>query len=254
MAVKGVLLAAGRGIRMGGITHKSLGAVGEHGPLLHYPLAALHEAGVEDLIVITGHRPQDIQEFVTKDWQGNDATFIRNARYASWGNFHSLRVAIDQTPGADLLVLNADVVVHPDVLARVQTTGGDLVLAVERRYGLDEEDMKVELSGDRVQDIGKDIPSRSSHGEFCGVSLLRRDAAGAYADFATRAEWTSNVHVYYEDIYRQMLDHVVARAAVVREGQYAEVDSPGDLSAAERVIARHSNAWRSPQGSGDPGR
>jgi choline kinase len=228
---------------MGGIEHKALVPVGEREPLLHYLLADLRLAGVDDLLVVVGHRAQDVQNFVTKEWTGNEPTFVFNARYASWGNFHSLRVAIDQAPGSSLLVLNCDIVVMPEVLKRTLSTGGDLVLAAERRYKLDEEDMRVELSGDRVRYIGKDLNPRRSHGEFCGVSLLRRDAARIYADLATEAEWRAETHIYYEDIYGQMLDRLDVRAATVREGEYAEVDEPGDLNGAERVIARNSGAW-----------
>jgi choline kinase len=243
MAVKGVILAAGRGIRMGGTEHKALVPVGDHEPLMHYLLAGLRMADVDDLLVVTGHRPQDVEDFVVKEWTGADPTFVRNARYASWGNFHSLRVAIDQAPGANLLVLNCDIVVTPDVLKRTLTTGGDLVLAVERRYGLDEEDMRVELSGNRVQYIGKNLPLRRSHGEFCGVSLLRRGAASVYADLATDAEWRADTRVYYEDLYGRMLGRVDTRASTVREGEYAEVDVPDDLNSAARVIGRHSGTW-----------
>jgi len=243
MAVKGVILAAGRGVRMGGVEHKALVPIGDHQPLLHFLLRALTAVGVDDLLVVTGYRPKDVEDFVTTEWTGNEPTFIRNARYASWGNFHSLRLAIDQAPGADLLVLNCDIVVAPDVLKRALQTGGDLVLAVERRYKLDDEDMRVELSGEKVLYIGKDLSRRRSHGEFCGVSLLRREANRVYADLATEAEWRADTHVYYEDIYHQMLSRIEARAGTVREGEYAEVDEPEDLNAAARVIARHAGAW-----------
>jgi choline kinase len=252
VAVKGVILAAGRGVRMGGVEHKSLIPVGNSKPLLYYLLADLKAAGVTDLLVVTGHRPQDVQAAVTDNWDGNEPTFVRNARYASWGNFHSLRMAIDQAPGDDLLVLNCDIVVHPTVLERALSTGGQLVLAVERRYRLDEEDMRVELNGDRVQYIGKDLPLRRSHGEFCGVSLLRRDAGLVYADLATRAEWLAETHIYYEDIYQQMVETVDVRASLVREGEYAEVDLPEEMTAAERVITRHAEVWRTAEPAAEP--
>jgi choline kinase len=251
VAVRAVVLAAGRGVRMGGTDHKALVPVGEHEPLLHYLLRGLQVAGLENLLVVTGHRAQEAQEVVAKEWAGSEPTFIRNARYASWGNFHSLRLAIDQAPGDDLLVLNSDIVVHPEVIKRILSTGGDLVLAVERRYRLDDEDMRVELRGDAVQYIGKDLSLRRSHGEFCGVSLLRRDAGIEYADLATEAEWRSATQIYYEDIYRDMLKDKDVRASIVREGEYAEVDRPQDLVAAERVIARHSEVWGSAQATAD---
>src|SRR5688572_17558547 len=119
--------------------------------MLHYILTGLKRAGIEDLMVVTGFQPAKIQEFVTEHW--GEATYVFNARYASWGNFHSVRVALDQSPGMDVLFVNSDVILHPDVYTRVMDTRGDLVLAVQQRYDLDEEDMKVRVDRGRVRGI-----------------------------------------------------------------------------------------------------
>ncbi len=242
--LRAVVLAAGRGVRMGGVEPKTLIPIGDKEPLLHYILAGLKATGVDDLLVVTGFEADAVQEFVTKKW--GDATFVFNARFASWGNFHTLRVALDQSPGMDVLAVNSDVVVHPDVYGRVVSTRGDLVLAVEQRYTLNEEDMRVRLEGERVQAIGKSLPKRHSHGEFAGISLLRPEAVGAYLNIASWLEWDARTHVYYEDVFESMLGHVDARFAPVNQGEYAEVDVPDDLRFASAVIEKHASAWGEP--------
>ena len=192
---------------------------------------------------VTGHGRGHIEEYVNENWRGDKPTFVFNARFASWGNFHSVRVALDQSPGMDLLVVNSDVVVAPDVYGRVTETDGDLVLAVEKRMRLDEEDMRVQLEGRSVRAIGKDLPMGLSHGEFTGVSLLRPDAARAYLDVATNSEWSSTTHIYYEDIYAAMIPLVRVASATVREGEYAEVDAPSNVPDAIKVIATHQGSW-----------
>jgi choline kinase len=233
---------------MGGGVPKTLVPVGDREPLLHYILTGLERAGVGDLLVVTGHRPADVQSFVADHWKGESITYAFNARYASWGNFHSLRVALDQSPGFDILAVNSDIVVHPDVFARVIGTDGDLVLAVERRRRLDQEDMRVELKGPRVIDIGKGLKDARSHGEFDGVSLVRPSAARLYTERSTQLEWRGTTTLYYEDVYAQILDRIDARAAVVEPGEYAEVDVPEDMDAAGIVVDRHPDAWSQPVG------
>ena len=245
MGVTGVVLAAGRGVRMGGIEHKALIPVESNEPLLHYILGGLTRSGVQKLMIVTGHHASQVESFVNERWGGDAASFVFNARYASWGNFHSVRLAIDQAPADDLLVVNCDVVVHPDVFRRVVEVEGDLVLAVERRIRLDEEDMRVRLEKNRVLGIGKDLARAHGHGEFCGVSLLRRAACRLYADLATEAEWRSQTAVYYEDVYARMLDSIDARAAFLDEGDYAEVDEPSDVGNANAVIERYADEWTS---------
>lgn len=236
--LRAAVLAAGRGVRMGGGTPKSLLPVKGNDPLLRFILNALQSAGIEDLLVVTGHRPADVQSYVDEHWTGS-AQYVWNPRYASWGNFHSVRIAIDQSPGASLLVMNSDIVIHPDVLRRTIDADGDLVLAVQRRKNLDKEDMRVELSGDRVLDIGKDLKGPRSHGEFAGVSLIRPTAARLYQDISSTLEWRADTHGYYEDVYQALIRQLDVRASSVGSGEYAEVDTPEDQQAAIQVINQH---------------
>jgi choline kinase len=240
--VRAAVLAAGRGVRMGGRQSKTLAPVRANEPMLHYILRGLEQVNVEDLLIVTGFDSASVQEFTTSNWN-HEATFVFNARYASWGNFHTVRMALDQSPGAHLLVVNSDIVVPPVVFKRVLESPGDLVLAVQRRPDLDDEDMRVRLSGDRVLGIGKGLKAVHSHGEFAGVSLLRPDAARLYSEISTDLEWRAETSLYYEDVYGMMLGRVDTRAAAVEPGEYAEVDSPRDLEAADRVIRAHSESW-----------
>lgn len=230
---------------MGGVEHKSLIPVENNEPLMHYILGGLTNAGVKKLMIVTGWNNSQVEGFVNDRWGGDAATYVFNARYASWGNFHSLRVAIDQAPADDLLVVNCDVVVHPDVFRRVLATEGDLVLAVEKRLRLDDEDMRVHLKDDSVKGIGKDLSRAHSHGEFCGVSLLRRDARRLYLEVATDVQWQAETSIYYEDVYARILERIDARAAYLGEGEYAEVDEPANVADANAVIERYADEWRS---------
>ena len=240
--MRAVVLAAGRGVRMRENRPKTLLPIGDERPLMQFILDGLARSGVEDLLVVTGYGAAEIEGFVTERWAAK-ATFVFNARWASWGNFHTVRLAIDQSPGYDLLTVNSDVIVHPDVYKRTAETRGDLVLAVQRRRRLDEEDMRVQLTKDRVRAIGKHVKIARSHGEFAGVSLLRPEAAALYAQIATDLEWRAATGGYYEDVYGMMLEDLDTRASLVEEDEYAEVDLPEDMTAAREVIRVHHSAW-----------
>lgn len=245
--LKATVLAAGRGVRMGGATPKTLLPVIGGRAMIDYILNALETVGASDLIVVTGFKPEEVEGHVVERWKG-EVEFVRNARFSSWGNFHSVRVALDRVPGYDLLVVNSDVVVAPDVVRRVLAAPGDLVIAVEQRYNLDEEDMKVRLEGDRVLGIGKGLARAHSHGEFAGVSLIRTSAARLYSDVSTALEWRARTSAYYEDVYNVLTDRCDVRAASVHTGEYAEVDVPADVPAAEAVAARLDEAAPAPAG------
>lgn len=232
---------------MGGKEPKTLLPIDGREPLLHYILAGLKRAGIEDLLVITGFGPTQIQDYVNERWSEDNVSYVFNARYASWGNFHTVRMALEQSPGMDVLCVNSDVIVHPDMYAKVAQTPGDLVLAVQKRqpHRLDQEDMRVHLEGGKVRGIGKDLPMALSHGEFAGVSLVRPAAAQHYLSVATNLEWRAATTFYYEDIYGTILPRVDARATLVPGDHYAEVDTPDDVEAAAQVIDVNADAWGS---------
>ena len=237
------MLAAGRGIRMGGDTPKTLIPIFEGRSLFDYILSGFKREGIDDVLVVTGHRPNEVQESATRLWGEGELQFVRNARFASWGNFHSLRVAIDQSPGMDLLVVNSDVIVTPDVYRKAVATAGDLILGVEKKFTTDEEDMRVHLDGTRVRAISKHLKKSFSHGEFIGVSLLRTNAAAHYLEIAGEAEWRSDTGIYYEDVYDRMVGRCDVRATLFEPGRYAEVDTPQDVAVAASVIAANPGTW-----------
>lgn len=240
--VRAAVLAAGRGVRMGGGMPKTLLPIAHREPLLFYILEGLKRAGIDDLLVVTGHRAGEVEDYVSKEWNGSP-TFVRNMRYASWGNFHSVRIALDQSPGNDVLVVNSDVIVQPHVYRRTADAFGDLVLAVQKRDDLDDEDMRVELRGNKIVDIGKTLRMSRSHAEYAGISLIRDEAARHYKELSTGLEWQGGTDIYYEDVYRSMLDRITARGVAVRPGSYAEVDEPPDQEAALAVIESHLDDW-----------
>ncbi|MFN2388425.1 MAG: NTP transferase domain-containing protein [Actinomycetota bacterium] len=241
--VRAAVLAAGRGVRIGADRPKTLLPVGEHAPLLHYILDGIRRGGIDDLLVVTGFEPALVQAFVTEEWGSENASFVFNARFASWGNFHSVRMALEQSPGRDVLIVNSDIAIHPEVFERVLQSDGDLILAVQRRPDLDEEDMRVELDRTRVRQIGKHIKQVRSHGEYAGVSLIRREAARLYLDMASDLEWLAATSLYYEDLYARLIGKVEVRAASVQPGEYAEVDEPAEFEHAQQVLERHRDAW-----------
>jgi choline kinase len=238
-----VMLAAGRGLRMGGERPKTLIPMGRGEPLLHYILRGLDKAGVGEAVIVTGFMPEEIRAYVDARSDRVAVAYAHNAQWEGRGNYHSLRVGLEAAGERDVLVVNCDVVVHPDVYRRVACGAGDLVLAVQNKDDLDAEDMRVELTDGAVTAIGKGLEMQRSHGEYSGVSLLRPRAAAAYRSACDDVETGGDGSGYYEDVYALILDRVSAVPAEVGPGEYAEVDEPADVGDAVAVIGRYPGVW-----------
>jgi choline kinase len=238
-----VILAAGRGVRMGGRTPKTLIPMGEHEPLLHYILRGLAAAEIAEVTIVTGFKPEEIETYVATHDDHFDVGFVFNQRWADAGNYHSLRVGLEANAGRDVVVVNCDVVVHPNVYRRVASAPGDLALALQRRDDLDEEDMRVGLADGRIDAISKSLSLERSVGEYAGVSLVAPTAALRYVAHCDELEALGNTSGYYEDVYDFILDSVAATPAEVGPGEYAEVDEPGDVDDALAVIDAWPGLW-----------
>jgi len=103
VTIAGVLLAAGSGSRFQGPTHKLLAPLGER-TVVDHALAAVLEAGLDEVVVVTGATPVPTPPGVTvlhnPDWNDGQATSLQMAiRYASKRGHEAVVVGLGDQPG-----------------------------------------------------------------------------------------------------------------------------------------------------------
>ena len=172
-----IILAAGRGRRLGELTQerpKCLLRVGRQ-TLIEHQLDALQASGVGPVVVVTGYQAEAVAAQV-----GERASCLVNDRHDSTNSLYSLWLAREHARGGFVL-LNADVLFDPEILRRVLESPRADALAVERRARFEPEEMKVELAGERIRAMSKQLPAARAHAENVGV--LKFSAEGAAALF-----------------------------------------------------------------------
>jgi choline kinase len=95
------------------------------------------------------------------------------------------------------------------------------------------EEMKVEVSGDRIVRFGKGL-SRA-HGESAGIERIGSAALSVIVHAVGRAVTAGETQLYYEDVYDRVLDKVHARAIDVSDLRWTEIDTAEDLARAEAI-------------------
>ena len=242
--MQGVVLAAGMGSRLHPLTAdlpKTLLEVAGEKTILDLALENLRSVGVEEVSVVTGFAAARIEERFPA-WErrlGLRLRSIANDKALVWNNCYSLWLAADVLRGG-ALVVNGDTV-HPasveqELLAAPES---GVVLAVDARKRLAEEEMKVEVEGDRVVRISKLLDPGSAFGEYIGVTRVDADAAPALVD-ALEAVWRRDTTLYYEDGYQELSDRggpVLAHA--LAPADWVEVDDHADLARAREVACRY---------------
>jgi L-glutamine-phosphate cytidylyltransferase len=262
-AMTGIIIAAGRGARMGPLTATRpkclLPVFGK--PLIDHSIARLRAAGCDRIAVVTGYRASAIERHVGGL---RDVECIRNERAAETNVLQSFAVAHAMLDGP-CIVTYSDTLVTSTVYDQLMSTPGDIVLAAdtdwqayyEGRTGHplgEAEKVYFDVRGS-VRRIGKHLAA-SSHcspfvGEFPG--LLRLSTSGCaqlrslledllavmtrHSPFQAAAFWD---HAYLTDLLQEAIDRgLTVTAAPVRRG-WAELDTRFDYDRLPSLANAHA--------------
>lgn len=173
--MKAVILAAGKGSRISSVTQgtpKSLLPFGDT-TLIGHSLKLFKEAGIDDVIVVTGYKRQDIRNYVDDIWH-KPVTYAYNPFYEQTNVLYSFSLAIPLVEkNEDIIFLHADTVFSQEILQRViDEECEDIVFAVDD-HPCEEEEMKVKLDGDYVKLVTKEMPGQEADGEFLGLAKIK---------------------------------------------------------------------------------
>ena len=229
-----VILAAGRGVR--------LGARGEEAPkgflqlagttLIERSLAALREAGITRVVVVTGHLPEHYRALA--DRLGPWVTTVHNAAYATSGSLVSL-TSVGRLDEPYLLV-ESDLLYErraPRLL--VEADEPDLLLASGPTASGDE--VYVGAADGRLVDLTKRL--ERLHGERVGELVgITRISPALHGEILLHAETllAASPHVEYETALVAASRRHPLRVMVVDDLIWTEVDDEGHLARAMAAI------------------
>ncbi len=247
--MRAVILAAGLGWRLRG---------GEERPpkcllrfdgqsLLERHLDALARVGVTALHVGVGYKARDVEREVARLAPPFPVRLVYNPDYHE-GNIvtlHTLREAL--LAGDDLLLMDADVLYHPDVLHRLVSSAHRNCFLMDRDFEPGEEPVKLCVAEGRLVEFGKSLPPQLRF-DRCGesVGFFKLDAAMA-ARLAQRARdyvARGNREAFYEDALRDLLLSTPQAFGFedVTGIPWIEIDFQQDIRRAENEVMAHIRA------------
>jgi choline kinase len=243
--VIGVVLAAGPGRRLQPLTDelpKTLLPLSDGRTILDLAIANLRSVGLEEIVVVTGFAASRVEErrAELERRHGVRLELVFNDRAETWNNAYSLWLAREAFQGGALLV-NGDTV-HPVSVEQclLAARGPDVLLAVDRKKMLGEEEMKVVLSEDAtLRRISKEVDPAEAEGEYIGVTLIEPAAAEPLAE-ALEATWRRDPSDYYEDGFQEFADRGgQVGIAPIGTVEWVEVDDHADLARAREIECRY---------------
>jgi choline kinase len=243
--VRGIVLAAGAGRRLQPLTFdlpKTLLPVTEDDTILDLVLANLAEVDITDIVLVVGFAASQVQNRLRhlSVRHGVRLRTVFNHRATIWNNAFSLYLAGEfMSEGA--IICNGDTV-HPPSVERtlLASRGPEVLLAIDDRKQLAEEEMKVVLDpAGRLARINKAIDPADAAGEYIGVTLVE-DVAAERLTEALMATWKRDPGLYYEDGYQEFAERGgEVRVAPIGDVAWVEVDNHDDLARARELACRY---------------
>ena len=233
-----VILAAGMGTRLRE-SHtgmpKGFLRLGEE-PIVAESIARLRKAGINNILIVTGHLAEFYEELAAKDPAINT---VHNPQYAESGSMYSLWCARERIDGPFLL-LESDLIYEQRALDVLLSGPAEAVLLSGPTNAGDE--VYVETEGDepntRLYAMSKDADALGAEpsGELVGISRISPELFRCMIDYAEMEFHQGNLRVDYEtDALVHAGRQLPVSCPVVADLLWGEID---DASHLERVRER----------------
>jgi choline kinase len=238
----GIVLAAGKGSRLGTLTAeapKCLLSVAEK-PILEYILDAFEHCGLKRALVVVGYQAERVWQAIGVR-PGLHVEYVVNDRYHETNTMYSLLLAQAQVQEGCALV-EGDCCFDPALLSRVLARAGDERIIWAGRPFTEGEDGCV-LSADeqgriRELQIVKHGWSPPPWGAYKSASVLAigRQLAASLTGWLERGVQEGKTNLYYDLILAGHLKEAEFQICDISDLPWAEVDTEADLAAAQRLF------------------
>ena len=217
-------------------------------PIIAYQIQALKQAGINDIIVITGAH--------SEKFEIENVRYIKAHHYNEHDILGSLLEAKDFLKN-DVLVLYSDIIFESKILRQILDSKGDVSIAIdmawEKMYeGIMEhpkyEAENVQLNkAKKIIKIEKNIKNKNNDvGEFLGIIKFSPYGSGL---FVKQYEELIKTHVgtfqqapsvskaYLTDMIQELVDSKIDVEPVIISGKWCEIDTNQDLERAQKMFS-----------------
>jgi choline kinase len=251
--MRAIILAAGRGSRMGQSTEAKPKCLTELAgrPLLDWQVAALRAAGAGPIGIVTGYRADTLA--------GKSDTTFHNPRWSETNMVMSLIAASDWLGTEPCLISYSDIVYRPTIVRALIGTPGDLSITFDRQWlGLwqarfadplsDAETFATDAAG-RLLTIGERASDLSQiQGQYMGLLKITPAGWSRISRYLESLPAEQRDRLDMTNLLRRLLAAGETIQTVGVDGGWCEVDSEADARTYEGLLQTAggwAHDWRS---------
>jgi L-glutamine-phosphate cytidylyltransferase len=238
----GIILAAGRGSRMGQLGDDRPKCLVELDgkPLIERQIAALRRGGVDEIGVVRGYRAETI------DFPG--LSYFANKRWAETNMVMSLAAAATWLCAGPVIVSYGDIFYRSELVHGLAGAFGQLVVSYDRAWRslwarrfadplADAETFRRGASGQLLEIGGKTTRIEEIEGQYMGLLKFTPEAWSAVERLLGTLEAPIRDRLDMTGLLRRLLaGKELAINTFGTDGQWGEIDNPEDVTLYENMV------------------
>jgi choline kinase len=240
--IRAVILAAGRGSRMGHLCDDRPKCLVELGGkrLIERQIAALRRGGVDEIGVVRGYRA----EMITSP----SLSYFANDRWAETNMVMSLATAARWLRSGPVIVSYADIFYRSELVRSLVAAHGRLVVTYDRDWRrlwtrrfadplADAETFRTDGEGQLLEIGGKTSRIEEIEGQYMGLLKFTPPAWSAVEGLLGVLETPIRDRLDLTGLLRRLLAaHELPIGALSTDGQWGEIDNPEDVALYQRMV------------------
>lgn len=240
--MRAVILAAGRGSRMGPLADdrpKCLVEL-EGRPLLDRQIAALRRGGVDEIGIVRGYRAEML------NFPG--LFYFDNERWAQTNMVMSLTAAAAWLRSGPVIVSYADIFYRGELVRALANASGALVISYDRAWRhlwtrrfadplADAETFRIDAAGELLEIGGKTARVEDIEGQYMGLLKFTPAAWSAVEALLATLDQPIRDRLDMTGLLRRLLaENRIPITTFGTDGQWGEIDNPGDVALYQTMI------------------
>ena len=239
--MRAVILAAGRGSRLGAQTEdrpKCMVELAEK-PLIARQVSALRRGGVSIIGIVRGYRGHMIDIA--------DAAYFENPRWAETNMVMSLAAAAAWLRSDSVVVSYADIFYGHEIVRDLAASPGDLVVAYDRGWRSlwsrrfadplsDAETFRTDSSGNLLEIGRRTTRIEDIEGQYMGLLKFTPRAWSAVEAVLAALDTKTRDAMDMTTLLRRLLESGFTISTLGIAGQWGEIDNSDDLELYEKMI------------------
>jgi phosphoenolpyruvate phosphomutase len=235
--MKAIILAAGIGSRLMPETHdypKALLKL-DGKAILDIELENLTANGINDIIIVTGHKHETIERYVTAQYPHLNITFVMNRRFAATNYIYSLWLTRDLINDA-VVIMHGDIVFESSLLGLLLDSPSDNAALINNVIEPPEKDFKAVVNNGVVERIGVGFFGKNAF--FCAP--IYKFALAGFSRWLHEIDTFITdgiVTCYAEEALNNIAQELELGAVYYGKEFCMEIDTPEDLDIAREHYA-----------------